>query len=119
SPVLITNNSGAAVNITAIATSGDFSQTNDCGSSLTPGQAGRIQVTIRPMAVGTRTGTLTIMASDSSVAHAVSLSGTGVAPGIVTVSVANLIFAPQIVNSSSTAQSFTVSNTGGQPISIT
>jgi hypothetical protein len=118
SPVVITNNSGAVVNISSIASSGDFSQTNDCGSSVTPGQACRIQVTFRPMAVGTRTGTLTITASDSSVAHAVSLSGTGIAPGIVTVSVANLIFAPQIVNSSSTAQSFTITNTGGQPISI-
>jgi hypothetical protein len=119
SPVVITNNSGASVNISGITATGDFSQTNDCGSSLTPGQSCKIQVTFTPTAAGTRTGTLTITASDSNVPHTVSLSGSAITPGVITLSAANLIFASQIVNSSSAPQSFTVTNTGGQPVSVT
>jgi hypothetical protein len=60
--------------ISSIAASGDFAETNTCGSSVPPGDC-TITVTFKPTVAGTRTGTLTI--ADSAGTQNVQLSGTG------------------------------------------
>ena len=77
--VTVTNTGTAAAPITTVSTSGDFSQTNTCGTSLAAGASCTVAVRFAPTAAGNRTGTLTITAA--GVTSTVPLSGTGVAPG--------------------------------------
>jgi hypothetical protein len=57
----------------------DFSQSNNCGSSLAAGATCTISVTFKPKATGTRTATLSVYDndSDSTSPQTVSLTGTG------------------------------------------
>ena len=79
-PVTVTNNGNAALTINSIAASGDFAQTNTCGTlpaTLAANANCTISVTFAPTAVGARTGTLTITDNAGGSPHTVSLSGTG------------------------------------------
>jgi len=58
--VTLTNNQDVALNIIAIATSGDFAQTNTCDGSVPARKRCTISVTFTPTAVGARNGMLTV-----------------------------------------------------------
>jgi hypothetical protein len=110
-PVTVTNTGTAAAPVSTIATSGDFSQTNTCGSSIAAGSSCTVTVTFTPTATGTRTGTLTVTAS--GIANAVPLSGTGVAPGpVLSPNPASLTFAGTVVGASAAGQTVSITNTG-------
>ena len=104
------------LSISNIATSGDFSQTNNCGTSLAAGVHCAISVTFTPTATGTRTGTLTVSDNASNSPQTVSLSGTGV--GAASLSPTALTFSSQIVGTSSAAQAITLTNSSGAALSI-
>ena len=74
--VTVSNSGTAALGITSIIISGDFSQTNNCGTSV-PANNGTcsISVVFIPTASGTRMGSLTI--TDSAGTQVVSLTGGG------------------------------------------
>ena len=78
-PVTVKNAMATTLTMKSVTVTGDYSQTNNCGSSLAAGASCLVNVTFKPTAAGSRTGTLTI--SDSAVGgtQTVSLSGTGVA----------------------------------------
>jgi hypothetical protein len=76
--VTITNTGTAALTISGIAASGDFSATNTCGTSVAAGGTCTVTVTFTPTASGSRSGTLSITDSASNSPQKVSLSGTGV-----------------------------------------
>jgi Abnormal spindle-like microcephaly-assoc'd, ASPM-SPD-2-Hydin len=76
--VTLTNTGQAALAISGISASGDFSATNSCGSSLAAGGSCTITVTFTPTAAGSRTGTITITDSASGSPQKISLMGTGV-----------------------------------------
>ena len=78
-PVTLSNTGNAAMTITSIATTGDFAQSNNCGSSLAAGTSCTVQITFTPQSVGTRNGSVTIATNAASNPH-VSLTGTGLAP---------------------------------------
>jgi hypothetical protein len=110
-PVTVTNSGTAAAPVSSVATTGDFSQTNTCGSSIPAGSSCTVSVTFRPTATGSRTGTLTVTAS--GIANSIPLSGTGVAPGpILSANPSGLSFAGTLVGRSSASQAVTLSNTG-------
>jgi len=69
------NDGSGALAITAISASGDYAQSNNCGSSLASGTACTINLTFTPGASGARTGNLQI-AGDGP--QRVPLSGMGV-----------------------------------------
>ena len=97
--VTVTNSGTAAATVTTIATTGDFSQTNTCGTSIAANSSCTISVKFTPTAAGTRTGNLTITAS--GIANTVPLSGTGVAPGpVLNPSPTSLSFPSTIVGNS-------------------
>lgn len=74
--VTLSNSPGnAAVNISGISASTNFSVSNDCKSSLSPGSSCHIIVTFAPPQVGTQTGNLTVTETGSVIT--VSLAGTG------------------------------------------
>lgn len=94
--VTLTNSGGAALNITSIAASGDFAETNNCGASLAASSNCTISVTFTPTAGGTRTGTLTVTDNASGSPQAITLTGTG-----------------STVDVSSTPSSLSISSGGG------
>jgi len=57
--VTVTNSGTAAAPVSGISTSGDFSQTNTCGTSIAAGASCTVSVRFTPAAAGTRTGNLT------------------------------------------------------------
>ncbi|GAA5190579.1 hypothetical protein GCM10023322_46060 [Rugosimonospora acidiphila] len=115
--VTVTNSGTAAAPVTSIATTGDFSQTNTCGSSIPAGSSCTVAVTFRPTAAGSRTGTLTV--TTSGIANSIPLSGTGVAPGpILSANPSALSFPGTLVGATSAAQSVTVTNTGTTSASV-
>src|SRR5947207_13520633 len=73
--VTLTNTGNAALNITGIAASGDFNQTNTCGSSVAAGASCTISITFTPASGGNRTGTLTITDNATESPESVALSG--------------------------------------------
>ena len=75
--VTVTNTGSAAAAISGVSTSGDFAQTNTCGSSLAAGASCAVNVTFKPTASGTRTGNLTITSNATNSPTTVALTGTG------------------------------------------
>ncbi|MBI4166794.1 MAG: choice-of-anchor D domain-containing protein [Acidobacteria bacterium] len=78
-PVSLSNSGTSTLAISSISTSGDFAQTNNCGTALGAGSNCTINVTFSPTSAGTRSGTLGVMDNASGSPHTASLSGTGLA----------------------------------------
>jgi hypothetical protein len=79
-PVTLTNTGTGPLTISSIAASGDFAQTNTCGTlpaMLAANANCTISVTFTPTATGTRTGTLTITDDAANSPQTVGLTGTG------------------------------------------
>ncbi|MFL6121172.1 choice-of-anchor D domain-containing protein [Actinophytocola sp.] len=115
--VTVTNSGSAAAPVGSVATSGDFSQTNNCGSSIAAGSSCTVTVTFRPTASGSRTGDLTVTAA--GVTTTVPLSGTGVAPGpVLSPNPTSLSFPGTVVGATSAAQTVTVTNSGTTSASV-
>jgi hypothetical protein len=118
--VTLTNHGSSTVDVTSIVASGDFEQSDTCGTSIAAGTHCTISVTFTPTAAGTRSGTLTITDSDATSPQAVPLSGTGAATApSVTLSTASLTFTGQPLGTASASQPVTLSNIGNGPLSIT
>jgi hypothetical protein len=77
--VTLTNSGQVALTLTSIAASGDFAQTNNCGTSVAPGANCTIAVTFTPTVAGSRTGTLTVTDNAGGSPQTVALSGTAAA----------------------------------------
>ncbi len=110
-PVTLANNGTAALTITGITPSGDFSQTNNCPASLAAAGTCTINVTFTPTLPGTRTGFISVADNATGTPHKVALSGTGIQP-TADLSAPTLAFTPQIVGTTSAAQTVTVTNNG-------
>ena len=75
--IRLTSSGNATLDISSISTTGDFSQTNNCGASLGSGASCSISVTFKPSAGGSRTGILSIADNSTGSPQTVTLSGTG------------------------------------------
>jgi len=78
--ITLTNAGGETLTINSIVASGDFAQTNTCGSALNSEASCTVQVTFTPTASGTRTGYVTFSDNAPSPAgpiQTVNLTGTG------------------------------------------
>ncbi len=116
--VTLTNNGNVPLSINSIAiagtNSGDFAQSNNCGSSMAAGASCTINVTFKAAATGSRTAAVTITDSAAGSPHTITLSGAGVdfaiagPPGGVTVTAGQ-------------AANFTISltTTGGPTVNAT
>ena len=78
--VRVTNSGSTVLDFVSIVASGDYSQTNNCGTSLQPGASCRLTVTFTPSASGQRLGYVTLSDSDSTVLQTVNISGLGSVP---------------------------------------
>jgi len=118
-PVTLTNIGNATLTISSIAPSGDFAQSNNCGSSVAAGASCTISITFTPTTTGTRAGVVKITDNASGSPHMVTLSGAGLPPGpAVSLSSTSLTFGSQDVGIASAPQSVTLTNTGTAPLTI-
>ncbi len=115
--VTLTNNGNTSLSISSLTTSGDFSQANNCGTSLAAGASCTINVVFSPTAVGNRSGSLSLSSNSNPAPASVSLSGTGLG-ALASLSPASLTFGSQLVGTSSSAQAVTLSNTGNAALTI-
>ena len=78
--VTLTNTGSTALPIISVVASGDYAQTNNCGSSVAASAKCTITVTFTPGATGTRPGYVTVSDTDASNLQTVNLTGTGKVP---------------------------------------
>jgi alpha-tubulin suppressor-like RCC1 family protein len=118
--VALTNSGSAPLAISSIVTAGDFAQTTACGSSVAAGAVCTINITFSPTAVGTRSGTLTIVDNGPGSPRTITLSGTGTPPPApqVTLNPSSLNLGSIPLGQHSAAQNVTLSNTGNGPLLI-
>ncbi len=118
--VTLTNEGSAALPISGITTSGDFTQTNSCGTSVAAGGgACTIQVTFVPTTLGPQTEQLTI-SEPGPVTQGVTLTGTSVTTGgSLLFTPSKLTFPAQTVNTTGHSQSAVLVNNGNQVVTIT
>ena len=74
--VMLVNYGTATLNITSIAASANFGETNSCASSLAPGASCPVLVTFSPGTQGTLNGTLAVTDNAAGSPQTVELTGT-------------------------------------------
>jgi hypothetical protein len=119
--VTLKNTGTAALTLSSIALAGtnpgDFAQTNNCPSSLAINASCTINVTFKPTATGTRSGSLRFTDNASGSPQSVSLTGTGTGP-MASPSVTSLTFPVTVNFTTSSAQIVTLRNTGTSTLNI-
>ena len=124
--VTIANSGSSALTLTSFAISGgnatDFAISNNTcpvsPATLAISGSCTVSVTMKPAAMGTRSSVLVINSSDPVTPRVdVSLTGVGT-EAIATVAPGSLTYGLQLVNTSSAAQTVTLSNTGNIPMNI-
>jgi hypothetical protein len=123
--VTLSNNVNAALDNIAITftgtNAGDFGQTNTCGEtsttdgSLTAFQSCTISVTFTPTVSGAESATMNVADSATGSPQLVTLSGTGTA---ISLSPSALNFGSQAENTTSPAQTVTLTNNGTTALTI-
>jgi P pilus assembly chaperone PapD len=116
-PVTLTNHQSVTLNISNVSVTGDFAQTNNCGSTLPPSSSCTFQVTFSPTQTGTRNGALTITDDASNSPQVVTLTGVGTT-GSLTVTPTSLTFAGRAIGTKSSQQSVTVTNAGSSNVTM-
>ncbi|MFZ0732891.1 MAG: choice-of-anchor D domain-containing protein [Candidatus Sulfotelmatobacter sp.] len=113
--VMLTNIGTGPLSITSIIASGNFAQTNTCGTAVAAGASCTISVTFTPSTVNTRTGSITVTDNAPGSPQIVSLTGTGT---YVTYTPTSLNFGTEKVGSSSAPQTITFTNHAGSALMI-
>jgi hypothetical protein len=113
-PVTV-KNTGSGPTTVSISASGDFSQTNNCGT-LNAGASCTVNVSFAPTAVGIISGAITITDTAANSPQTVSLTGTGITP--LSFSPTSLAFGSVAVGSSSASKSVTLTNNSSNVLSL-
>ncbi len=118
--VTLTNTGNANLSFEGVSASANFAATTACPSSLPAGASCAISVTFTPTEIGTLTGTISVAEGADGSPQQVALSGTGADAAVlaVTVTPASLTFGSQVVNSTSPADTVTLTNTGNTSLSL-
>ena len=75
--VTVTNTGSSAATISSIAASGNFAQTNTCGTSLAANASCTVTATFTPASAGALSGAVTITSNASNSPTTIALTGTG------------------------------------------
>ncbi len=78
--VTVSNPGSSAASVSSVSTSGPFSQTSTCGSSIAAGGSCTVSVKFAPTSGGNLTGTLSVASSAPGSPLTVALSGKGITP---------------------------------------
>ncbi|HUJ40467.1 MAG TPA: choice-of-anchor D domain-containing protein [Candidatus Acidoferrales bacterium] len=116
--VMLTNSGGSQLNVSAIAPTGDFAESDNCQPAVQAGTMCTINITFTPSGVGQRNGSLLIVDNAAGSPQTIMLSGTGSSnvPGFNLA--APLFFGAVLVGTTSAAQTVTITNAGGAPLTI-
>jgi len=130
--VTLTNSGTAAASIAVSSigfsgtNAGEFSQTNNCTSTIATGASCQLNVTFTPTAFGNQYASLSIPYDAAGSPKLLGLVGSGPAPpppppppAIVTVSPSTVTFPGQYVGTSGLPQTVTVTNTGTVTLAVT
>jgi hypothetical protein len=113
--VTLTNSGLGILSITNIAASAQFSQTNNCGSTVAPAGICTLTVKFQPTSLDTLTGSISVTDNASASPQALPLTGVGTAIQLTPVGVS---FGNQPFGTKSLAKTVTVSNKSHQTINI-
>ena len=118
--VSLTNTGTATLTLSSITASGDYAQTNTCGSAVAAGANCQMDVTFTPTAEGSRAGAVTITDDAADSPQTVNLSGTGVAAAapVVSLSTTSLVFGKQVIGTTSDPQAVSLTNTGTATLTL-
>ena len=113
----LTNTGNATLNISNIATSGDFAvQSSTCGTQVVAGNNCAITIGFTPTAKNSRTGILQLTDNAPNNPQRVSLAGTGLS---IALSPTALNFGSELVGQTSASQSVTISNVSNASVNLT
>ena len=115
--VLLRNMGSAALLISSITPLGDFTETDDCGSSVPAAGTCALSIVFTPKAGGSRTGTITVHDDAAGSSQVITLSGSALGAG-ATVTPSSLTFAAVTMGTSSVSQAITLSNSGNEPLTV-
>lgn len=116
--VTLINTGNAPLNISGIATTNDYAQTNTCITPVLAGASCSISVTFTPAIVGGQSGTLTITDDAPGSPHTVALNGIGLGSA-ASLSTRSLLFPDQPVGTTSDALIVYLGSSGNLPLNIT
>jgi streptogramin lyase len=120
-PISLNSTGSTAVSISSVRVTGtnanQFSETNNCGTSVAAGAACTINVIFRPTSAGSKTASIAVNGGTAAT-KTVSLTGTGVT-SMFTVNPSTIAFASEQTNVASAAQLVTVTNSGTTALPIT
>ncbi len=116
--VTVTNAGSGAATISGIQATGEFSQTNNCGSSLNAGASCAISVTFTPTTTGLQTGTVTINSDLPETPDVLVLGGFA---DVLTLYPESgfMYFGNDSIGTTSAPRTATLINTGATAVSIT
>lgn len=123
--VTVTNPSSSALAISSISATGDFQQTNTCGTSLAGGSATcQIQIAFAPTSLGLQTNQVNIIdnanQAGTTVTQEITVTGNGVSTGgSLQFSSSRVTFSSEPVGSTSPSQTVFLTNNGNQTVTIT
>jgi hypothetical protein len=121
-PVTLQNVGGTALKINQISIGGtnsnDFTQTNNCPTSLPAGASCTIKVVFAPKAQTQDSASLDLRYQGVGSPQSVALSGTGTPAPTVSLTPSNLSFPTQVVGTTSPPQAATLTNTGSEAVTI-
>lgn len=106
--ITLKNTGVSTVTLNALSASGNFAQTNTCGSSLAAGASCTVNVTFTPVTSGAITGAITVSDSSPDSPQVIALTGTGQTP--LTIAPATLSFGAVTVGHTSPAKTVTLTN---------
>jgi len=115
--LLLRNMGSASLSIGLITTTGDFSETDDCATSVSAAGSCTLAVTFTPTSLGARNGAVVIADNAAGSPHRVTLSGSAIG-ATVTLSPTIVTFASQQIGTTSTAQTITLTNSGNAALTI-
>jgi hypothetical protein len=114
--VTLTNTGLGVLTITNISVSGQFSQTNTCGTTVKSKAKCTINVTFKPTTIGPLEGSVSVSDNAPGSPQGVTLNGTGT---YIQLKPASLNFGTQPVGTTSLAKKITLTNKGDVTVNIT
>jgi len=107
--VILTNTGNTSLSVSSVSVSGQYAQSNTCGSSVAAGANCVVNVTFNPTTMGSQAGTMTVVTAAGT--YSAALSGTGLL-AVDAVNPTSLSFGNQPISTTSAALTATLSNTG-------
>lgn len=112
---VLTNTGTATVTVGVIAASGQFSETNNCGTSLAAGASCTISVVFKPTTQGTDKGAVKVTDNAAGSPQMLTLTGTAT---VVSLTPSAVSFGTQKAGTTSGAQTMTIMNHGAATLTV-